>query len=149
MAEKLIDYAGIRDAIAATLRTVEGLTVEVEWHGEMPLERLPCALVYMTRRLAPERDQRLSAGQITYFQIIFPVWVMHYSLSSAKEACDLRDRVLAKVEVALMRNRSLGGLVRGSWIEPGEVLSGHDPKKNAFSAAIETRVVVPDYTATM
>lgn len=84
--------------------------------------------VYLRSRVAPDRDQTISAGKRTRFQVTFEIWVWGYG-PTFPIAAQARDDLLGAVEIALMEDRSLDDSVEGAgWIEGGEFQAGSDPK---------------------
>jgi hypothetical protein len=140
-----VDYWAIREGISLAIRTyptLDQLPVHIELAGDVAPEECPCVVLFMTGRTTPSELQRISAGKRTDHRLMFSVWVLDYSLSSLAEATRRRDAVLAKVELALMVDRTLGGLVKGLYLEGGHVDFGKDPKSTLFATAIETVVTV-------
>lgn len=138
-----IDYWGIREAIGKAINAwpgLERLPILLEESAEVPPEALPCVMIYLTERVSPDDIQRLAAGRRTDFRITFSVWVIDYSLDSLREATKRRDTLLAQVELALMKDRKLGGAVNGLSLFGGVVQFGRDEKSAAFATGIETLV---------
>jgi hypothetical protein len=145
MTARPIDYWAIRGGISAAIRSypeLEAITVLPEL-GRLPApEECPCVLVYLESRENPPERQRISAGLELGFRITFSIWVLHYSLDSLEDAVRKRDAVLSKVELALMADRKLGGAVRGlASFDGGDVTWSRPPNGQAFTSAIETRIV--------
>lgn len=144
MADLVVDYWGLRLAIAAAIRDdpdLAALPVFPE-RGSVPSpEELPCCLIYMGERSTSAGEQRIAAGLLLIHRVVFSVWVIHYSPQSLEDAVRLRDGLLGKVELALMRSTNLGGAVSQSVeLEGGDVEWGSNGK-SFFSSAIETRVI--------
>jgi hypothetical protein len=145
-----IDYWAIREAIRRAIRTYPELgqiEVHLEPSGDVPPERCPCVLLFMTGRSTPDELQRISAGKRTDHRLVFSAWVIDYSLDTLEAATRRRDAVLTKVELALMVDRTLGGLVRGLYLEGGLVEFGKDPKSPLFATAIETLITCDVYAS--
>lgn len=140
-----IDYWAIREAVVTAIHAHEDLAdlpVLLEQAGEPAPEMLPVVLVYLDSRSSPQGIQRIAAGTRTDMRIILSLWLFHYSLNGMAEAIRLRDAVLSKLEIALMRDRTLGGLMpHGSWIEGGDIMTGRDAEGRAFVSGVETRLV--------
>lgn len=140
-----IDYGAIRDGIAQAIRSHPELNALTVFHepGRLPApEQCPCALVFLVGRANPPELQRMDGGRGLAFRLTFSVWVLHYSLESLEDAMRKRDEVLAKAEMALMADRTLGGAARRSvYFEGGDVEWNRDPAAQAFVSAIETRLV--------
>lgn len=142
--DMLVDYWGIREGIGRAIRSypgLENLTVLQEPANEPSPEQLPAVLIYLDERDTPEENQRLTAGKTTHHRLVFSLWVLGYSAAGLDVAARSREDTMARVEVALMRDRSLGGLLTKSLtIKAGETQVGAG--KSAFVAAMETRVIV-------
>lgn len=145
-----IDYWAIREGLKLAIRTYPELgqiEVHLEPSGDIPPERCPAVLLFMTGRTSPDTIQRISAGRRTDHRLVFSAWVIDYSLESLETATRRRDAVLAKVELALMVDRTLGGLVKGLYLEGGLVEFGKDPKSPLFATAIETVITCDVYAS--
>lgn len=144
-----ISYQAIREGIREAIRSypgLENLTVLLEPSSEPSMEQMPAVLVFMAQRSTPPPLQRIAGGKQTSHRLVFSLWVLHYSPDGLDAAVLGRDAVLAKVEVALMRDRHLGGrLPNGLMLEAGEMQTGKDA---AFAAAAETLVMMDVTTFT-
>ena len=98
-------------------------------------------VIYAERRL-PHPDQSISAGKRTRFLGRLSIWVRAYHAESCEAACRLRDDSTGKVENALMKDRTLGGMVEASWLEGGEMLSAKNVQSGAYMASAEVVLVV-------
>lgn len=144
-----IDYWAIREGIKEAIQSYPGLEhlfVDLEPSGDPSMEQTPAVLVFMASRSTPPAIQRIAAGKQTSHRLVFSLWVLHYSPDGLDAAVHARDAVLAKVEVALMRDRHLNGrLPSGLTLEAGETQTGKDA---AFAAAAETLVMMDVTTFT-
>jgi hypothetical protein len=141
-----IDYWAIREGISETIRShpdLANLRVYLEQPDMPSPEDLPAVLISMVERESPAALQQIAAGKTAWHRCIFSVWVFHYSTDTLAEAVRLRDAMIARVEDALLADRSLGGrLQRSLELEAGAVISGSSAKGTGFAAAIETLVAV-------
>jgi hypothetical protein len=147
-----IDYWAMREGIKAAIESYPPLDVLrghvfLEFSGEPSPEILPCVMVFMTGRETIPTEQRIGAGMRTDHRLVFSVWVLAYSPESMAVAVKDRDALLAKVELALMVDRTLGGLLKRSLVlSAGMVENGQDSKKGVFATAIETQVQCDVFT---
>lgn len=136
-----IDYDAVRAAIRDRVSDqVPSATVRVEENLQWGAEVVPYVGVYLDRRTAPDDRQALSAGTTTRYLIEFVLWVVHFHFSSPREAVKFRDDALGDVEVALIGDRTLGGLVNYLWLTGGELLDMKD--SSGFVAMGELGVTV-------
>lgn len=128
----------LRDAIVSDpdLETVRGF---IEEDLIFSPESAPAVYIYLESRAAFEEDQRLSAGRRTDYTISLTVWCVEWHQDSVSEAARSRDSLIAKVELAIMRDRTLGGLVDSLWLDGGEFQSGFG--EQGFISAGEIRVM--------
>lgn len=132
------DYYGIREEIRNVLLadadlTAIGLTVEIESEIDFGAEDVPIAFIYLESRTAPDGAQRLAAGTRTDFRLQFSIWCGHFSLESLEKAAEFRDDLIGKVEVALMKNRTLNNKVRTLWLTGGEFFLARDQESGFYS----------------
>lgn len=147
-----IDYWGIRQEIRDILKDdadLSGVNVSIEDENYFAAERSPWVGVYLERRDAPIGIQRISAGQQTTYELRFILWCWVYSLEGVPDAIRRRDDVLARVEVALMRQRTLRGKVDHIRLEGGEMPSGRDPDANGFMSGAEIIMIAQIKTTTV
>jgi hypothetical protein len=109
------------------------------------MDELPCIIIYLKRRDAPSGMQSLSGGQRTRYRITLSIWVADFHFDDVAQACRNRDDLIGLVEVALMRDRDLGGKVGASWTEGGEFLNAETDK--GFVSAGEI-ILIADGLAT-
>ena len=103
----------IRDAIAND-PDVRQLEPQVEVHAPVPVDATGRFVgVYEGRRDASAL-QDLAAGTRTRYVVQWEVQVHCFSAESYEDAAVQRDELLGLVEVALMRNRNLGGALADS-----------------------------------
>lgn len=118
-----IDYFGLEDEIGKIFRadsTLEGVKVTVE--DDVEFEVGPLITIYIDRR-DPTDGQSLSAGTRTRYLLRIIIWCWQYSLESLSNAIRLRDDLLGKVELVLMKNRTVSGKVQSLWLGGGELPS--------------------------
>lgn len=147
-----IDYNAVVDALKLHLESDTDMRalnvyVGIELDVDTIFERLPSVVLYFDRREAPEEIQGLYAGQQTRYLLYFSVWAWHGSLESIEQAARFRNDLLSKLELALMRDRTLGGAVDKLWYEGGTMLSA-ERDEGDFVMGAETIVVV-DVTAAL
>ncbi len=117
-----VDYQGIRTGIRAAIQargSLSGVTVLIEPEIVHAIDLAPCVTVTLTGREAPEDEQQLRAGQSTVYNVAATLAVIHFSMVGRDEAVRLRDAILGEVELALMADRTLGGVVQGLWLDGG------------------------------
>lgn len=119
--------------------TNSDLVVHVE--EELSVVEGPVVMVYLDRRDAPDEAQTLSGGQRTRYEVSVSVWCFGVSYDSMREAAQNRDKLLADVEVILMKDRTLDGSVESSWFTGGEFLSAESPGTTGFVSGAEISVV--------
>lgn len=137
-----VDYYAIENAIAAVLRadaTLAGVTVMVE--EELSFQRGSIVGIYLDDRSSPQDLQAISAGTETRFIVNFTVWCWHMGIGRDRTmVMQQRDDLVGKVEIALMKNRTLSNTVNMSWLEGGEFISGPDPQGNQFMSGAEIKL---------
>ena len=149
-----IDYTLIAQTIIdrldadVDLRAFGNVTLAIEEDLDAMVDMMPLVAIYYDRRDAFDADQSLSAGQRTRYQIRFVLWCWHSSYDSLADAAALRNELLAKVEVALMRDRTLGGLINKLWLEGGEFMSAAKGDGD-FASGAEIILVVDAVAATV
>jgi hypothetical protein len=139
-----VDYFAIESGIETVLNadaTLAGVTVAVEDELVFGAATSSWVGIYLDRRDAPENRQRLAAGQQTVFLLRFVLWCWEYSLEGIAKAIQRRDDLMGKVEVALMKQRTLNGTVTTSWLEGGEMPSGRVPGQTGWASGGEIRLV--------
>ena len=144
-----VDYFGIEEAIRDILvsdTSLGGISVLIE--DEINFIEGPVVALYLENRAAPAELQSLSAGQRTRFYVSFVLWVMDFSLDGIREASKKRDDLVGKVEIVLMKDRTLGGTVTTSWLEGGDFLNAQVPDVTGFVSAAEIRLTVDVRAAT-
>lgn len=126
-----VDYYDIATELAEVLiadSTMEGVQVTVE--DDAPLDSGPWVSVFIENRSTPS-GQPLAAGTKTRFQIRFGIWCWQFSLESIGVASRLRDDLVGRVEIVLMKNRTLNNKVSHSWLEGGDMMSERIQNDNA------------------
>lgn len=118
-----VDYYGIVNEVGNILNAdAELLGVQVTIEDEPPLDSGPWVAVYLESR-TPTVGQSMSAGTRTRFQLRMTVWCWQFSIESTARAAQLRDELVGKVEIALMKNRTLNDKVGSIWLDGGQLLS--------------------------
>lgn len=136
-----IDYAGIRDQLKSVLEAdsrLEGVRVYVEEEPQIGLSDVQKAIAVFTYTRTASADQNISRGTRTRYNLRMSLWTVYFSMESYQDACNGRDAVIGQLELVLMENRTLGGLVTASWLEGGELFSARAPQGSTFVAAGET-----------
>lgn len=135
-----IDYFAIEQAIKAQLEadaTLAGVIVEIE--QELSWFENDLVMIYLERRDTPAEIQTISAGQRTTFDLRFALWCWHFGLDAATSH-ERRDDLVGKVELALMRDRTLQATVDWFHIEGGEFLTAKDDS-DGFASGAEIVIV--------
>lgn len=123
-----------------------GVRVYIERDPEFGVMDIGTGLsVYLLSRSA-HTQQVLAAAKRTRYLVRFAVTAFAFDLESYESAARKRDDLLAGVELALMRNTSLGGLVTSSWLEGGDFVSARGSAGSPFIAAADT-ILVADVSA--
>jgi hypothetical protein len=138
------DYYAIAEAVKAALEAdgdLTGVRITIEEELLFGAEATPWVGIYLDRRDAPVGSQRINAGQSTIYLLRFAIWCWEYSLEGVAKAIQLRDDLVGKVEVALMRERTLRGAARMSWLEGGELPSAKIPGQSGWASGGEIRLV--------
>lgn len=107
-----IDYAAIQSEIKTVLgadSTLAGVTIELERDGLSSPEQCPWVGIYLERRQIFRRP--IAAGTRVDYKVSFLLWCYEYSIETIATAAQLRDDLLGKVEIALMKNTTLNGKV--------------------------------------
>lgn len=107
-----VDYSAIEQQIKTILladSTLAGVTVEVERNGLESPEQCPWVGVYLERRRIERRP--IAAGTRMDYRVAFLLWCYEYHMESIETANTARDNLIGKVEIALMKNPTLGGTV--------------------------------------
>ena len=137
-----IDYVGIRNQLKTILAgdaRLGGVRIYVEEEPQIGISDAGSAIAVFTdeRRLDPS-GQSASAGHRTRYQLRMSFWTVYFSLESYLAACNGRDALLAQLELVLMDNRTIGGLVTASYLEGGVMFSARNAQGDTFCAAAET-----------
>ncbi len=70
-----------------------------------------------------------------------PIWAFALNLESYRRACELRNTLVANLELVLMENRTFNDAVSTSWLEGGDMISARDANSQVFVAGAETVLV--------
>ncbi len=118
-----VDYNSIQSAIEQIIKAdPEFGNISVLVEEELTVQSGSVVIIYLDRDDNPEGMQGLTAGTRDRKQITFSIWCCHVGLDR-REALKQRNWLKARVETALMRNRSLLDTVEASWSPGGEFLS--------------------------
>jgi hypothetical protein len=126
-----IDYTAlvkaIKDVMANDSSVVEfgDVTINIGAVPVLTAGMLPHIGVYEGSR-SPTTGQSIAAGTRTRYTLRWEVWVTTFSSHSFEDAASRRDELLGHVEVALMKNRDLGGALSNSslMLHGGQLFSG-------------------------
>lgn len=118
-----ISYLGIANAIKKTLEEDEVIAAQTRaitlcedniaaaeimpWIGIYPITRRPAATP-------------LAAGTMQRFDITYEIWVYSFSMVGPEEALTLTEELLGLVELAILRNPTLGGLAQAVRFDGGD-----------------------------
>ncbi len=136
-----IDYHGIKVAIKemleddADLNAPLPLNVFVEPDMQFAAEETPWVGIYAENRNAADSDQPLGAAQIVRYTHTLKLIVAFLGFDSLAETTRIRDDVLGRIEIALMKDRTLKGTVVTSWPIGGEM--GFAINEGSFMAVAE------------
>lgn len=120
---QVVDYNAIENAIERIIKEdPEFGDVSVLVEEELTMQSGSVVFIYLDRDDNPEGMQGLTAGTRDRKQITFSIWCCHLGLDR-RDALQRRNWLKARVETALMRNRSLLDTVEVSWSPGGEFLS--------------------------
>jgi hypothetical protein len=139
-----VNYYAIERAVQEILTKDDELAnvrVTIEEELLFGAEATPWVGIYLDSREAPANRQRISAGRSTLYLVRLALWCWQYSLESVAKAIELRDDLVGKVEVVLMRHRTLKETVHMSWLEGGELPSARVPERTAWMSGGEIRLV--------
>ena len=115
-----IGYYAILRELQAVLQaepTLNGVSVAIEGQG-LVNDLAPWVNLRLDRRDAPPNEQYLAAGQRQRYFLRVLITCAQYALDLG-EASRLRDELIGSVEVVLMGNRTVNGLITTSWLEGG------------------------------
>lgn len=145
-----VDYWAVREAVKTTLtatQELQGATVRIEEEMLFTPELVPYIGIYLDRRDAVDTEQRLAGGTRTDYRLSLLLWCVHFSMDSLQQAVQWRDELVSSVEVALMRNRTLNGAVRYSWLTGGELFNSRNGD-NGFISVAEVNLIAQIVTDT-
>lgn len=138
------DYSGILSAFKTIIEAdsrIEALGVKV-YVEQDPVFGMPddggraVVLLLNNRRMDP--GQSMSAGKRTRYILRWSAWAACFDMNSYREAAIKRDEVLGILELILMANRTIDGLVTASQLSGGEFMSSRNADESAFVAMAET-----------
>lgn len=147
-----IDYWSIKVAIKSALdaqlaATLPKPVVVVEQQFPIPPNESWIG-IYQDSRTAPDSFQNLANGTKTRIMVRHTIWVWRYAMDQDK-AIQLRNSLLGDVELALMLDRTFGGIVETSWLEGGRLVTADDPSKSGkFFAGAEIVLTADTYART-
>ncbi len=127
-----VDYFAIEEAIKTVLASSADLAnvdIFVEEQVQFGIEAPGGWITIFGERRDPTTGQSLSMGQRTRYTLRFSIWVWCYNIDGVREAVKARDALLGKVEVVLLQNPTLGGVVNRIYLGGGELPSGALPSE--------------------
>lgn len=150
------DYYGLETDIQTILKA--DADVSAHWAERDPsilieremlfgMDECPAVIIYMDSRSAPSNLQGISSGQRTRFDLRLSLWVCEFHLDSVETASKNRDDLIGLVEVALMKDRTLGGKVGASWLDGGEFMTAQSD--NGFISCGEITLVAEGLSTTV
>lgn len=113
----------IRDRILLDPELI-GVRAYIEEDLVWAAESAPAVYIYVTSREAPANEQRLAAGTRTDWILAISIWCVEWHIDSTERAAEARDSLIERVEIALMRDRTLNGTCDRSWLDGGEFTGG-------------------------
>src|SRR3990172_2339488 len=107
----------------------------------------PVVNIFEDRR-DPTPSQDISAGTRKRYTIRWAIWVTCFSADSYADAAEQRDELLGKVEIALMKNRTLAGVLPNSSLDiQGGELGRGGPAGDVGFIAQSTLIVTAEAVA--
>lgn len=132
-----IDYNLLATRVQAALKADPALSeAQVTIEDDINLDTGPWVAIYLTRRDAPAADQRIAAGRKLVYNVTLALWCWQYALESAARAIELRNDLLGKVEIALLKDRTLGGAAEFVTLEGGEMVTVKDNSRFVAGAEL-------------
>ena len=87
-----------------------GVTVDIGRPPTLGLGMMPHIGIYEGSRF-PSPGQTIAAGTRIRYNLNWNVWVAIFSGAGYADALDQRDEILGVLEITMMKNRDLGGLL--------------------------------------
>lgn len=141
----VVDYHGIKVKLAEILKA-DPRTSHCHPRIEANLMRsyalTPWVAIWTVGRVAQDADQRMAAGEDTFFRVSHKLLVVHHSLDGMEAAAKLRDEFMGKLEHVLMANRTIGGTVETLMLKGGEMGSGPGAKGFMADATLDFEATV-------
>lgn len=113
----------IKDIIEADATTNKA-HVHIETEKMRSVTESPWVNIYTTGR-TDTGDDPIANGTVTEYDINIGIDVIVHNMTSLAAAAKDRDDFLGKLEIVLMKNRTLGGTVVYSWLNGGEMESAN------------------------
>ena len=118
-----VDYNAIEESMQAIIQDDPQLgDVSVLIEEELTFQEGSVVIIYLDRELSPAEMQSLSYGQRNRVLLSFDVWCCHYGMER-QAAIRERNKLRAKVLLALMRDTSWRQSVESCWSEGGEFMT--------------------------
>jgi len=134
------DYFAIEKEFAEVFRsapTLQGYGVVVEKSIEFESES-PMIGIYLERRDASP-EQYMAANTIQRYMLTLSIWCFSFGLN-LDEAIQVRDDMIGKVELVLLENPTINGLVDNIVLLGGEMLPTMKPENVGVVVGAEIRV---------
>lgn len=138
-----LDYFGISEELVFILRNDPDLAEVNILDPEEEVTYVEGLIVatYLLRRQAPPDQQTLDAGTSTRYNLHFTLVCIGHSYDGMPEAARARDALIAKVEVVLMKNRTIHDKVIYSYLEGGEFHNPETAEQHGFASVGEINLV--------
>lgn len=144
-----LNYYGIELALQEILQAdpaLANVSVYVEEDQAPAILEGPAVIIYLEGRTAPPTLQTLSAGLNTRMELRLNLWCYAVDFETWRGAQQKRDELIGIVELTLMRNRDINGLVNTSWLEGGSLSAGGPGRGTGWVSSGEI-ILVADATA--
>ncbi len=128
-----IDYYGIETIVQSTIISEmgSGSLVNVTVEVTQPMDTRPWVAIYLKNRVDSD-IQVCAGGTIKKYSLEFSIWCWGWSLNNPADAARARDELIGDVEIALMKNRKMGGAVDNGTIHGGEFGTAEAPAKGTL-----------------
>ena len=141
-----VDFTEITEAIRGQLAadsTLDGIRILIE--AELSFDAGPLVIIYLLNASEDPEQQGLAAGTTSRLILRFEIMPFAFAVDK-KSAIKLRNDLVGRVHIALMKDRTFSGKVTSSWYGEFNFDAGDSPGGGFFSGASIELVV--DATAT-
>lgn len=146
-----INYTAILKGIEQVLRNdgdVIAFNADVLIQKPVPTTLTEPVINVFEDRRDPTPGQDIAVGTRKRYTIRWAVWVTCFSSNSYADAAEQRDELLGKVEIALMKNRTLDGVLPNASLDiQGGELGRGGPAGDVGFIAQSTLVVTAEAVA--